>query len=431
MPERAWGDITLEEVAVAIKDGTHGSFHRVRKGVPFLSAKNVTEQGSVMWDNTDDCVSEEDYLAITSAFSPRKGDILITIVGTLGRRAMFDGDRIAFQRSVAFVRADESRVLPRFLYHAVGSPEYVQQLVRRSNATAQAGLYLGELTKTRIPLPPDPDEQHRISTVLDVVDQAIATTETVIEKLKQVRAGLLHDLLTRGLDERGQLRDFGAHPEQFQEAPIGHIPKQWRSGTLGQFITSTEYGISTALGDTGVPVLRMNNLKDGEAELSNLKCTPEPVPEGLWLQPGDVLFNRTNSWEHVGRAGIWRGQLQKATFASYLVRLNPRRDQLIPDLLNLWLNWPPVQIRMRRFATPAVQQVNINPTNLRRLEAGFPSTTDEQVAIGNCIAVQDASIQSEERELAKLRGLKAGLMADLLTGRVRVPESILAAEAHV
>ena len=71
-------------------------------------------------------------------------------------------------------------------------------------------------------------EQTRIAAMLDTVDEAIAKTEAVIAKLKQVRAGLLHDLLTRGLDENGQLRDPVAHPEQFQDSPLGRIPKEWK-----------------------------------------------------------------------------------------------------------------------------------------------------------------------------------------------------------
>ena len=69
--------------------------------------------------------------------------------------------------------------------------------------------------------------------MLDTVDEAIAKTEAVIAKLKQVRAGMLHDLLTRGLDEHGQLRDPVAHPEQFQDSPLGLIPKDWEVRTGG------------------------------------------------------------------------------------------------------------------------------------------------------------------------------------------------------
>ena len=268
-------------------------------------------------------------------------------------------------------------------------------------------------------------EQTRIAYVLDTIDEAIAQTESVIAKLKQVRAGMLHDLLSYGLDEHGKLRDPFAHPEEFKDSPLGRIPRAWDSGPLSQFVLSAEYGISTSLGDKGYPVLRMNNLSEGEAELSDLKYSAAPVPEGLWLRPGDVLFNRTNSWEHVGRTGIWRGQIERATFASYLVRLNPNPDRLISELLNLWLNWPVTQIAIRRFATPAVQQVNINPTNLRQVRAAFPISINEQTEIVERINRQDMTIRSARAEHIKLMHLKSGIQDDLLTGRVRVPETIM------
>src|SRR5262249_16364855 len=159
---------------------------------------------------------------------------------------------------------------------------------------------------------------------------------------------------------------------------VGRIPDDWECKPLSWFVPSAEYGISTSLGDVGEPVLRMNNLADGEAELADLKYTDAPVPPKLCLRPRHVLFNRTNSLEHVGRTGIWRGQREHATFASYLVRLNAHSDRLSSELLNIWLNWPKTQIEMRRYATPGVQQVNINPTNLRSIWAAFPRSLNEQ-----------------------------------------------------
>src|SRR6185312_13475995 len=103
---------------------------------------------------------------------------------------------------------------------------------------------------------------------------------------------------------------------EFQNSPVGRIPVDWVPNPLAHFVPTAEYGISDSLGDSGIPVLRMNNFKDGEAELGDVKYTGATVPDKLWLRPGDVLFNRTNSWQHVGRTGIWRGQLERATFAS-------------------------------------------------------------------------------------------------------------------
>lgn len=261
-------------------------------------------------------------------------------------------------------------------------------------------------------------EQAKIAEVLSTIDRAIEQTEALIAKQQRIKTGVMQDLLTRGIDEHGNLRS--EHTHEFKDSPLGRIPVEWESAPLAVFVPSAEYGISTSLGESGYPVLRMNNLFDGEAELSDLKFTDTPVPEHLWLRNGDVLFNRTNSWQHVGRTGIWRRQIESATFASYLVRLNPHPDKLLPDMLNFWLNWERIQIAMRRQATPAVQQVNINPTNLRSIPAAFPRNLDEQTLITVRIsAVRE--VQNVYREhLYKLKSMKAGLMRDLLTGDRRV-----------
>lgn len=282
--------------------------------------------------------------------------------------------------------------------------------------------FFSSFTVPRLPKP----EQSKIAEVLSTVDRAIAQTEALIAKQQRIKTGLMQDLLTRGIDEHGQLRSEATHV--FKDSPLGRIPVEWECEKLSVFVPSAEYGISSSLGADGYPVLRMNNLLDGEAELSDLKHTDIVVPEHLWLRNGDVLFNRTNSWEHVGRTGIWRSQIEKATFASYLVRLNPDPKKLLPDLLNIWLNWEPAQIAMRRQATPAVQQVNINPTNLRSILAAFPVDLDEQQMIMDRVAGLKAALADYKANLEKLHHLKTALMQDLLTGRVRVTPLLQPAE---
>ena len=79
-------------------------------------------------------------------------------------------------------------------------------------------------------LPPLP-EQRRIAEILDTLDEAIRKTEQVIAKLQQMKQGLLHDLLTRGIDDNGELRDPDRHPEQFKDSPLGRIPREWEVAT--------------------------------------------------------------------------------------------------------------------------------------------------------------------------------------------------------
>ena len=332
----------------------------------------------------------------------------------LGRKGSIDRLHFADGRfwtiDTAYFLSDFDDTVPKWLYYLLCSID----LRALNEATGVPSLSRDLLYKISTPTPP-PDEQAKIAEVLSTVDRAIEQTEALIAKQQRIKSGLLLDLLTRGIDEHGNLRSEQTH--KFKDSPLGRIPVEWRSASLAEFVPSAEYGISTSLEESGHPVLRMNNMLDGEAELSDLKFTNAPVPERLWLRDGDVLFNRTNSWEHVGRTGIWRGQIAIATFASYLVRLNPHPDKLLPEMLNLWLNWERIQIAMRRQATPAVQQVNINPTNLRSMPAAFPRNLDEQTAITVRMSAASEVFNSYREHLNKLKSMKAGLMQDLLTGR--------------
>jgi type I restriction enzyme S subunit len=206
--------VPLSEITAAIKDGSHGTHRRYEEGVPLLSAKNVTERGKLEWGSEDSLITELEFRAITAAFAPQTEDLLLTIVGSLGRRCLFDGSKVAFQRSVAFVRPDRAKLSPDYLFHATGTQEYCNQLIRRSNATAQAGLYLGELAKTTIPLPPL-DLQARICDVLKALDRALEATDALISKCQRIKTGLIRDLLTRGMNENGDLRPSREEAPQY------------------------------------------------------------------------------------------------------------------------------------------------------------------------------------------------------------------------
>lgn len=344
-----------------------------------------------------------------------RGDVLLSVRAPVGAANLAD-QAYAIGRGLAAIRfPGESS---GFGWHAVRYwSSQLERVAQGSTFTAVGRRELEEMAVVSFP----PVEQSRIAEILDTLDAAIRESERVVDKLRQVKSGLLHDLLTRGLDDNGELRDPVRHPGQFQDSPLGQIPRLWTACPLGELLHSSEYGISDALRDTGTtPILRMNNLFEGEADLTDLKFADCRVPDHLLLKTGDVLFNRTNSFEHVGRTGIWRGQLAAAGFASYLVRLNPKPARLTAEFLNLLLNRPENQIAMRRFATPGVHQVNINPTNLKRLEIAAPVRTDEQERIVSRRQSLSEIQKAHERELEKLRALKHGLSHDLLTGRVRV-----------
>jgi type I restriction enzyme, S subunit len=303
---------------------------------------------------------------------------------------------------------------PRFIYHWTRHPAFLR--AGEASMTGSAGQrrvpagFFEHFAIAKIEGPP----QGLIADILDAIDDAIIETDAAIEKLRTIHTGIVDDLLARGLPQNGTSRE----PSELSQSAVGARPATWMVGPLGRFVVSAEYGTNLSLGDVpeGLPVFRINNIQDGEFDISDLKYAPAYAVERFRLQHNDVLFNRTNSWEHVGKAAIWRREEPGPAFASYLVRLHCS-DELLPEFLHLWLNWAPVQRAIRQFATPGVQQVNINPTNLRRALIAVPDTLDEQRAIIERADGVAAAIEHHRRERAKLSSLREGLRDDLLTGR--------------
>jgi len=326
---------------------------------------------------------------------------------------------------LAMIRPSPDKVDPTFLAKQLAQPRIAQYYGQQANGSTRYGLPMAAIERTPIWMP-ELAQQRGIGLLARQLDAAIERSSALIAKLKLARAGLLDDLLTFGLDNFGQLRE----PDRLRPTKIGLRPVTWKVGSLGQFVDKAEYGTNLSLSDVadGIPVLRMNNIVDGEFDLSDLRYSAVRTVEKFRVRKDDVLFNRTNSWEHVGKAAIWRNREPGPAFASYLVRLHCT-NELSPKFLHLWINWPPVQRSIRTMATPGVQQVNINPTNLRRTSIAVPDTAEEQEAIVDRFEALSREIEDVQCDFRKLRAVRGGLFSDLLSGRTRLPKTIEAGTA--
>jgi type I restriction enzyme S subunit len=424
MPEQAFGRVPLESVTTAIKDGTHGTHARSGYGVPFLSAKNITDSGMVSWDETDDCIAEAEYEQIHRTFRLQPKDLLLTIVGSLGRRAVYDGSRVTFQRSVAYVRPDRQRVSERFLFHWFAHSQFQHELLRRSNSTAQAGLYLGELARTLVP-----DcrlaEQAEIAEILDTLDTTLRQTEAIIDKLKQVKQGLLLDLLTRGIDANGELRPRQSEaPHLYKDSPLGWIPLGWAVRKLGDLSASMTNGfVGTALphysqDDDAVPYLYGNNVRPNTVDISSCARVSKRFHRQQvksQLAPGDLLTVQSG---HIGTTAAvpqWLGNAN--CHALIITRL--ATSEILPEYVARYCNSALGQSDMRGiFVGSTIPHINVK--DFKSFMIPLPTHAVEQQAICAAVERADRRVETEGKELAKLRFAKSGLRDDLLTGRVRV-----------
>ena len=156
-----------------LKDGTHGTHQDVKHGALLLSAKNIKD-GNVQWDETDRRISYNEYRKICESFQLREGDVLLTIVGSIGECALLrQTDNVTFQRSVAFLRTDVT-VKPEFLTSEIQSNIFQRELENRKSISAQPGIYLGDLKLIPISITTEIEEQSHIASCIICLDTLLS-----------------------------------------------------------------------------------------------------------------------------------------------------------------------------------------------------------------------------------------------------------------
>ncbi|RJQ26967.1 hypothetical protein C4565_06010 [Candidatus Parcubacteria bacterium] len=208
----------------------------------------------------------------------------------------------------------------------------------------------------------------------------------------------------------------------YKQTEVGTVPIDWDVKPLGRLVSSVEYG-SSAKSDTQgqIPVLRMGNLQNGKIDWTDLVYTSnEREISKYQLRIGDVLFNRTNSIDLVGKTSIYNGE-RPAIFAGYLIRINIDKSLLNSRFLNYVLNAEFSKNYSNKILSVAVGQANINGQKLRSYPIPLPPTLAEQQAIVSTLSDVDSLLDSLDELIAKKRFIKQGAMQELLTGRKRLP----------
>ncbi len=205
-----------------------------------------------------------------------------------------------------------------------------------------------------------------------------------------------------------------ALPEIREDEKPFELSEGWEWCRIGNAAISTDYGLSdkSTVGDKGVPVLAMGHIQGGEILLGNQKVVPESVeslPE-LYLKNRDLLYNRTNSAELVGKTGIYRGDDQEYTFASYLIRIRTDKESLLPEFINLNMLAPEFRVtQINPHLKQQCGQANVNGTIMKHMIvaiapefeiARIVSKIDELMALCDQLKAQLSDAQTTQRHLA-------------------------------
>ena len=282
-----------------------------------------------------------------------------------------------------------------------------------------------DLKDIEISIPIAETEQHRIAEILSTLDHAIEANEKLIAKEKQIKKGLMHDLLTHGIDEAGRIRTPQTH--RYQESELGMIPEGWKISRIDNVIGKIEQGWSPecdsdVAGFTEWGVLKTSAVKwEGftREENKRLPSQMKPKPE-YQVQVGDLLMTRAGPNSRVGVVALVNSELGLLMLSDKLYRLKPNYDIINNVFLALALSSNGTQRYLESYKTGlAESQTNISQAIVKKLLIVVPEISEQQ-RIADIITAQDKEIETEETNLAKLKELKKGLMDDLLSGRVRV-----------
>ncbi len=353
-----------------------------------------------------------------------KGELLLVTRTGVGKLAIAPCD-IAISQDITGVYADRKQVDALFLYHRMRKG--VEELKKLNQGTSINGIIRGDLLKYPIDLPPLP-QQERIAEILSTLDEAIEQTEALIAKTQAIKAGLMHDLFTRGVTANGELRPPREEaPQLFKASPLGWIPKEWDIASFGACLLGTPqngiYKPATEYMDSGTSIVRIDSFYDGlirnVPDLKRVRLGDEE--RALYgLATDDLLINRVNSLDYVGKSAIVPALTEPLVFESNIMRCRVDRATLLPQFGILWLCGRLASRHFQSRAKSAVAQASINQDDVRSLLVKLPNG-EEQKRISERASVIEATCSYESKHQQGLVGLKHGLMHDLLTGRVAVP----------
>ena len=392
--------------------------------VSFIPMADVSESGE--WINQQARVLKDVRNGYTYF---QEGDILFAKITPCmengkGAHAVNLLNGIGFGTTEFHVLRAKSRAHPRFIYHWIMNVELRRKAEARMTGSAGQrrvpASFFGEFKVPFLPL----SEQRRIAEILDTIDEAIQKTEALISKLKAMKQGLLQDLLTRGLDENGKLRDPKAHPEQFKDSPLGRIPKEWdvinlRDSFEKLYRYPTYYGITYI--DHGVPEVRGELIKEDGIMEENAAAyryisrqTADRFPR-VQLEPDDFVMSVRGT---IGKIAIVPKRLRGAVITANLIRMKFAKSVVVSEWARHFLCSPFFQAALD-LATSATTIKTIQVPQLCSIPFSCPPV-NEQTQIADTLDSHDARIRTEEQYRDKLKLQKKGLMHDLLTGKVRI-----------
>lgn len=426
-----WLERSLAEICVTIRAGgtpaaDNPSFYG--GDTPFVTIEDITRAGRTIERTTRGLTKAG--IDASAAWIVPEDHLLYSMYATLGKvtRNVLP---MATNQAILAIKPDLGLIETDILFYLLQISE--SSILALASQTTQANLNAEKIRKFKVRFPTSLQEQHRIAEILSTLDEAIEQTEALIAKMQQVKAGMMHDLFTRGVTPDGHLRPTREQdPDLYKESPLGWIPKEWevlivnellaktacpmRSGPFGSALLKDE------LVEEGIPFLGIDNIFiERFLPKFNRYVSKRKYQELIRYSvfPRDVIITIMGT---VGRCCVVPENASPMLSSKHLWSMTFDSGRVLPELICWQLNhasW--VKNWFARHSQGAVMEA-IQSSTLRNLKLPVPSIEEQKQIYARYVGCS-RGIEAEEECLAKLRQQKHGLMHDLLSGSVRVSEN--------
>ena len=454
----SWVEIRVGELGHLLSGGTPSTQEPSYWDgeIPWITSADISDQGQLTYRRK---ITPEGLKQSATNLAPQGSLLVVTRVG-LGKVALAPFP-LSFSQDTQALVFNQDLLDGGYLLYAMG-------WVARSfkfwgRGTTISGIPRKQLEDSTIPLPPLP-EQHRIVAAIEEqftrLDAAVAALQRAQANLKRYRASVLkaacegHLIPTEAELARQEGRDYEPASQllerilterrarwesqekrrgKYQEpAPpdtrdLPELPQGWVWATVAQLSSRIEYGTSFKAGadPSGIPVLRMGNIQNGELDFSELKYLPSDNPEAqkTMLTDGDLLFNRTNSAELVGKTAVYKNRYPAACFASYLIRVSFMHN-FSADYACTFINSQHGRAYIGRVRNQQVGQANVNGTKLAAMPIPLPPLAEQRRIVAEVerrISVIQQAEATTEASLKRAERLRQSILKRAFEGQL-VPQ---------
>lgn len=324
-------------------------------------------------------------------------------------------------------------VTPKYIF-------YRMQTIQFDHSTHKR-YWIQQYSKIKISVPPLPEQERivaRIEELFSELDKAVETLKTTNQQLAVYRQAVLKEAFTGKLTHswrqnnpclnasttlqsiKNSNRTVGKF-DLIEDISLPQLPSSWEWISIGEISTGAEYGTSSKSKKTGiVPVLRMGNIRNGLFDWNDLVYTNDKAEiEKYMLHNGDVLFNRTNSPELVGKTAVFRGE-HLAIYAGYLIRIN-QVPQINPHYLAFFLNSYIAKSYGNKVKTDGVNQSNINSKKLYSYPFPICSKQEQDkivLELESRLSCCDQIEKTIEQSLQQAEAMRQSILKKAFEGRL-------------